>query len=110
MIRWVRLAMAAVLAAGCAPAYYHFVHFSSRVGPFRPIPEKFDLNLLGGKTLNYFVDSATGVQLASGDSYTSLVSEIRAAAEIWNGVDSSDLRLSFGGFVSPGSLQTTPSV
>jgi hypothetical protein len=110
VIRAARLLFTALLLAGYAPAYYHFTHFSSRQAPFRPIPEKFDINALPNQTLTYFIDDASGLQLADGDSYPSLVSEIRAASGVWNDVASSSLRLTFGGFSSPGASQSAPSV
>ena len=110
MIRATRLLLTTLVLAGYAPAYYHFTHFSSRQAPFRPIPEKFDVNALPNQALTYFIDDASGLQLADGDSYPSLVSEIRAAAGVWNGVASSSLRLAFGGFTSPGASQSAPSI
>lgn len=98
MSRAIRIAALALAVSGCASAYYHFTRFNSRLTPLRPVVEKFDLNVLPNRTLPWFVGDLSGLQLAPGDSLASLVSQIRAAARVWNDVESSDLRLAFGGF------------
>ncbi len=46
-----------------------------------------------------------------GDNYDALVSQIRLAAETWNGVQSSAIRLRFGGFETLGATpQATPGI
>lgn len=96
--------------AGAANAYYHFIHFDTRTAPFRPIYEKFDLNALPNRTLPWLLSDISGVQFAANDSPSALVSQIRAAADIWDNVESSDLRLEFGGFTTSGSAQNSPHV
>jgi hypothetical protein len=108
--RFIRAAVAIVLLASAAQGYYHFVHFGSRVGPFRPIYEKFDLNALPNRTLQYFVSDPNGVRMNLADSFPSLVSQIRAAVGVWNGIETSDLRLAFGGFTGAGQPQQGPHV
>jgi uncharacterized protein (TIGR03437 family) len=102
------LVLAAGVFASVAPAAYHFIHYNTRTAPFRPIPEKFDVNALPGKTLNYYVTDQFGVQLAPGDTYIGMMSQIRAAAGVWNDVPTSDLRLAFGGLAAPRSPQSAP--
>ncbi len=47
----------------------------------------------------------------SGDNYDAIVSQIRLAAETWNGVATSDVRLRFGGFSTIGATpQATPGI
>lgn len=96
--------------ASLSSAHYHFIHFNSQSAPWTALPEKFDLNALPNKTLTYFVTDQTGVTLASGDSYVGLISQIRAAGKVWNDVESSELRLSFGGFAAPKTPQAAPSL
>lgn len=108
-----RVAVLAVVLgafASVSPAYYHFLHFASRNAPFRGIPEKFDLGALPNKTLSYFISDPGRVQFSANDSYAGLVSEIRAAAKAWNDVETSDLRLAFGGLIAPGSLSAAPTL
>jgi uncharacterized protein (TIGR03437 family) len=107
-IRALAVALIAGVFASVAPAAYHFIHYNTRTAPFRPIPEKFDVNSLPGKTLNYYVTDQFGVQLAPGDTYIGMMSQIRAAADVWNDVPTSDLRLAFGGLAAPRSPQSAP--
>ncbi len=94
-----------MLAAASAPGYYHFLHYQSRLGPYTPIPEKFDLNSLANKTV-YFYVSETRPALAPGDTYEALVAQVRQALTVWNGVATSDLRVAFGGVAN---FDATPS-
>lgn len=102
-------ALILALAAG-AQAYYHFVHFPSRQGPYTPIPEKFDLRALLNKTV-YFIISETGPAAAApGDSLAAITSQLRLAAKAWDDVPTSDLRIAFGGYAQPGAFQGSPVV
>ena len=110
MRRFATLVLALVALTSLSFAHYHFIHFTSRTAPFKGIPEKFDLNVLPNKTLTYFITDQTGVQLAPSDSYIGLISEIRSAAKVWNDVETSDLRLAFGGLAPPRTPQSAPSL
>ena len=101
-----------LLLAPFANAYYFFVHYSSRNAPYNVIVEKFDLNTLPEKTITFLVSDQGPTKFADGDSYAAVVSQIRAAAAIWNSVDTSDLRLRFGGYFSIASqvAQSTPGI
>lgn len=103
------LAVLLALSAG-AQAYYHFVHFVSRQGPFTPIPEKFDLSALLNKTVFFTISETGPAALAAGDSKEAVVSQLRLAAKAWNDVPTSELRLAFGGFTQPGAFQSSPLV
>ena len=96
MRRFGTLAVLAVLAAAGLPGYHHFVHYPSRLGPYTAIPEKFDLSVLSNKTV-YFYVSEDRPALAPNDTYEALVTQIRQALGVWNGVATSDLRVAFGG-------------
>jgi uncharacterized protein (TIGR03437 family) len=101
-----RLVLLAALAAAAAPApaYYHFVHYLAT----GRAPEKFDLNSLPNKTVTIFV-SENGPQIYSQtDSFNSVLSQIRQAALVWNGISSSDLRVAFGGLENGATPQNTP--
>lgn len=110
---WTKAAIVAVLAllaAAVSPAYYHFVHFPSFSAPFEPVYEKFDLTQLVDNTLRYYITSAGPEQLAPGDSEAALLSQIRLAAGVWDGVETSGLRIAFGGITEPDTPQTTPGI
>ena len=105
---WTRpLACALIFfAIGVLPAhaYYHFIHYLNGAS----VPEKFDLTALPNKTVTIFV-SENGPQIYSQtDTFNSVLSQIRQAAAVWNGVASSDLRVSFGGLENGSTLQNTP--
>src|SRR5450755_1618852 len=92
-------------------AYYYWIYFSGRTGPFQAYPAKFDLSTLTDKTVSYFISDQPPGKLMDGDNYDALVSQIRLAAETWNGVKSSDIRLRFGGFETFGATpQATPGI
>lgn len=92
-----------------APAYYFYVQFAS-TSNFTPLPAKFDVNALRNKTVYYFVSDNGPSQMAPGDSFPALLSEIRLAAKAWNDVQSSDLRIAFGGLTSAGTAQNSPGI
>jgi len=107
-----RFALALVLSAA-AFAYYPWVRYNQR-GVYQVAPSKFDLTKLPNKTVSYFISENGPAALLPNDSVTALHSQIRAAAEVWNGVETSDLRLSFGGLRAASSLAapaaTTPAI
>ncbi len=105
-----RAAAAILLLALPAPAYYHFVRYNSAQAPFVPIYEKFDLRALPGKTVPYFIAVNGPLTLAEGDSEAAVISQIRAAAAVWNGVQSAEIRLAFGGFREAGAEMGAPYI
>src|SRR4051794_34380793 len=102
------LVLVSTLYTGLCSGYYHFLHFPVRNGS--GIPEKFDLNSLRNKTLSYFISDQGSVQFSANDSYPGLVSQVRLAAKAWNDVETSDLRLAFGGIASPAISSASPSL
>lgn len=95
------------LAVSQVEAYYHFIHYTSRISPFPAVPEKFDLNLLPNKTITFFASDSGPTQFPSNDSFASVLGQIRQAAQAWNSVETSDLRVAFGGLYSAGVPQTS---
>lgn len=91
-----------------AQAYYHYIHYTSRTSPFGPVPEKFDLAALPNKTLTFFVSDSGPVQYSQNDSFPSVLGQLRQAAQAWNAVDTSDLRVAFGGLYTTGTPQSSP--
>ncbi|HEY4362278.1 MAG TPA: matrixin family metalloprotease [Bryobacteraceae bacterium] len=109
MRRAAGLALVSVLAASVSFGYYPWTFFTSRNAPFNPIVARFDPGSLPGGTIPYFISDQAPGPLMPGDSYTSIVSQIQGAANVWNGVASSTARLSFGG-LSSNPPQATPGV
>jgi len=79
-----------------APAYYYYVHFDQNGNA---LPAKWDLTTLSNDTVYFYVaDSGLNTaKMAPGDGYEALVSELRAAANVWNGVGSTQIRIGYGG-------------
>ena len=109
-IRWGTAAVALLAMSPLASAYYHFVRFPSRTGPFTPVYEKFDINALPGRTLRYYIAESGPDKISATDSFSAVVSQIRLAAKVWNDVETSDLRLVFGGLINPSTPQTSPGI
>lgn len=108
----VRMAVAAALVSSASFGYYHFVHYSSALGPYNAIPEKFDLSALPNNTVTYQISENGPATFAATDGFSLVVGQIRAAAKVWNDVETSELRLRFGGVAPQGSSQSasTPSI
>jgi hypothetical protein len=110
------LMLAASLAAvsSVASGYAHWVFFSSRSAPFTPVPAIFNLTSLPNNTVSYFISDQGPGPLMPGDSEANIVSQIQAAANVWNQVPSSTIRIAFGGFSTVGTpqaiTQTTPGI
>jgi uncharacterized protein (TIGR03437 family) len=104
------LIAAAVIAILGAPAeaYYHYVYFSGRSGPFNPINARFDLTKLTNNTVVFCVyDSGPG-SFYPNDSFPSVLAEIQQAIGAWNAVPGSALHVAFGGLEYAGQNANTP--
>jgi uncharacterized protein (TIGR03437 family) len=104
------LVAAAVTLSATASGYYHFVHYLSLIGPYQQVPEKFDLNSLPARTVQYLISEQGPTQFASGDSHNAVISQIRLAANTWNSVATSQLRVAFGGLFAPGREHSAPVI
>ena len=94
--------------ASAAGAYSLFTHYTGRSAPYNPVPEKFDLTTLPNKTVTFLVSDSTATRISRSDLYPSVLSAIREAARVWNGVDTSDLRVAFGGIAASDTPQDSP--
>lgn len=106
------LMLAAGLAAvsSVASGYAHWVFFSGRSAPFTPVPAIFNLGSLTNNTVSYFISDQGLGPLMPGDTESNLVSQIQAAAAVWNAVPSSNIRVAFGGYAGIGLAATAPQV
>ncbi len=91
-----------LLATGAAQGYYHFLQYAQRDGRLTGLPQRFNLDALTARTVPFFISRGPDKQ-APTDSLTSLVSQIELAARQWSDVDTSELRLQFGGFTDAGA-------
>jgi uncharacterized protein (TIGR03437 family) len=98
------LALVAFAAAAPAPAYYHFIQYLNGAS----VPEKFDLTALPSKTVTFYVSENGPTIYSQNDTFNSVLSQIRQAAAVWNGVATSDLRVAFGGLENGSTPQNTP--
>jgi uncharacterized protein (TIGR03437 family) len=107
-----RMALVALAAVFCTPAgaNYHYVHYLTSSAPYTEIPAKFDLTALPKNTVTVFVSDSGPSTYASNDSFASVLSQVRQAAMVWNSVDTSDLRVSFGGLMPASVSPSNPGI
>jgi len=96
------------LTVSSAGAYYHYVHYTSAIAPYLPVPEKFDLSALPNKTVTIFVSDAGPKKFSANDNLPSVLTQVSQAAQVWNNVATSDLRVTFGGLYADGTEGVTP--
>jgi hypothetical protein len=96
--------------AGSCSAYYYYTYFNTSSPPYTPIAARFDINSLPNNTVPFFISDNGPSAMVPGDSFQALISEIRAAAGIWNGVATSSLRLGYGGLFSAGTTESAPGI
>jgi uncharacterized protein (TIGR03437 family) len=104
---WTAAAIACLLVTPSS-AYYHYVHFGSTNAPFTPQQEKFNLASLPNKTVTFFVNDQGPAIYAPGDSFGSLLGQVKQALAAWDSVSTSDLRVSFGGLETGSQFSNTP--
>ncbi|HUA57224.1 MAG TPA: matrixin family metalloprotease [Verrucomicrobiae bacterium] len=110
-IRRSRLLVTALAVAALAipaEAYYHYVYFSSRGGPFSPIYGRFDVTKLIDSTVVFCVNGSGPAAYFPNDSFPSVIAEIEQAAAAWNAVPNSAMHVAFGGLEYNGQNQNTP--
>jgi uncharacterized protein (TIGR03437 family) len=99
-------ALAAVALALAAPAeaYYHYVHYTS--GGFTPQQEKF--RIAAGGTISFFVSDQGPAVYAPGDSFGSLLGQVKQALAAWDSASSPNLHVAFGGLETATQPSNTP--
>ena len=102
------LALGWALTVSSAGAYYHYIHYTSATAPYLPVPEKFDLSVLPNNTVTIFVSDAGPKKFSTNDGLPSVLTQVGQAAQVWNGVGTSDLRVTFGGLYEDGTAGATP--
>jgi len=88
--------VAAMLLAANASAYNFYLTYDSSGNP---LPAKWDLTKLTNNTVSFYVaDSALNTaNMLPGDGYDPVISELRAAANVWNAVPGSAIQIGYGG-------------
>lgn len=109
--RFLVLALSLITVSSVASGYYNWIFFAHGGGPFIPIPAKINLSAVQNNTVSYFISNQPPSVMVPGDSFQSLVSQIQAAANVWNQVPTSTVRLAFGGMETVGATQqSTPGI
>ena len=98
-----RLVLLAATLAMPVNAYYYFMHYL----PGGNAPEKFDLTALPYNTVNFLVSESGPTTYTATDTFNSVLAQIQQAAQIWNGVSTSSLRVAFGGLENAATQQNT---
>ena len=101
------VAVTVALMGTPAEAYYHYVHYFQNA-PNTPVQEKFNLTALPSNTVTFFVSDSGPAVLAPNDNLGSILGEVKNALAAWNSVDSSALRVAFGGTETVGQNSNTP--
>src|ERR1019366_6134365 len=106
--RLARLAAIALALGAPAQAYYHYVHYLTvgRTGPFTIQQEKF--NIPAGGTVSFFVNDQGPAVYATGDSFGSLLGQVKQALAAWDSVSSPNLHVKFGGLETDGQTSAAP--
>jgi hypothetical protein len=91
---------------GTGSAYYYYLYFSNG----SPAPTKFDLNALVNKKVPFYISDQGPRAVVPGDSLQAIISEIRAAADVWNSVGTSDIHLTYGGLFTAGRTDSAPGI
>ena len=107
-MRLIRTLLFAGVLAGPLFGGAYFLHYTNRSAPYAPAPEKFDLTALPEKTLTFFVSDDGPSGYGANDGYLSVLAQVRQAAQAWDGVPGSDLRVAFGGQFTPDTPQNGP--
>lgn len=112
MKRAALIAAATALLGVPAQAYYHYVHYLTRTGPFTPVYQKFDLSALpgGSNTVTIFVSDQGPANYGPNDSFGSVLSQVKMAIQAWNTAPNSDLHLAFGGLETPNQTSNTAGI
>ncbi len=110
MVRLAAVVASSFLLANQGFAYYYYTYFNSTGAPYVPIVAQFDLSTLNGNTVPFFVSSAGPSKMYPGDTLAAMVSQISSAANVWNGVGTSSIRLAYGGFYNPGTTESAAGI
>jgi hypothetical protein len=110
LARWAALLLGLFGLTGTGWSYYYFVYFNTRNAPFTPIAAKFDLNALANNSVPFFISDQGPSAMAPGDSFQAIIAEIRGAADVWNNVGTSGIRLAYGGLFTAGTSESAPGI
>ena len=110
MVRFAAVVAGSFLLTSTGSAYYYYTYFNGTSAPFTPIVARFDLNTLTDNTVPFFISGTGPSTMYPGDSVAAMLSQISAAANVWNNVSTSSIRLAYGGFFNPGTTEAAPGI
>ena len=110
MVRLAALVAGGFLLSSSGWAYYYYTYFNSSSAPYTPIYARYAVESLPGGTVPFFISATGPSAMYPGDSFPAIISQIQAAANIWNGVATSSIRLTYGGLYSPGTTESAPGI
>ena len=105
MKRLRNLALILAVFAPSAVGYTYFLHYTATG---QALAEKYNLVQLPLKTVTFYVSTDGPTSYDPNDSFPSVVNQIRQATQVWNGVNTSDLRVAFGGLYVEGTQDNNP--
>lgn len=106
--RTLAFAIAAFLLGVPAQAYYHYTYYLNG-NRSTPVRARFSVgNTSLGATVTFMVNDAGPQNYAAGDTFGSLLAEVRQAIAAWNQVSSSQLKLAFGGVEQYPQTENSP--
>lgn len=108
-LNWARVISLWAAAGILALAYYPFARVDSK-NLSQLIPYKFDLSQLTAGSVPYLVSDKQPDGLGKGDSMTALITQLQLAAGAWDSVETSSLRLRYGGLFTPATPQVGPRI
>ncbi|MCX6619379.1 MAG: carboxypeptidase regulatory-like domain-containing protein [Acidobacteria bacterium] len=94
-----RLALVVILflaSVSLLPAYHSFGRYKNDGSAL--VSARLDLSALRNSTITFYLNDQPPQAMASGYSMEALMSQINAATAVWNGVQTSALRVNFGGY------------
>lgn len=103
--RILAFAAAAMTAAVPAEAYYHYTYYFNGN---RSTPIRARFSLPASNTITFFVNDAGAANYGPGDTFGSLLAEVKQALGAWNQVSGSQLKLAFGGLEDYPQAESTP--
>ena len=106
---WLSLGLG-LLLAWSASGYTYFLQYSSSTAPFGQFPAEFDLSVLPGEKVGIYVAETSADNLSAREPLPAMLNIIRDAAEVWNGVSTSRLRVAYSGMLSLPANSRIPAV
>jgi uncharacterized protein (TIGR03437 family) len=101
------VAVAALFLGAPAEAYYHYIYYVNIGQPYNLelVPTKFDLTRLPNSTVTFYVTDSGPASFAPGDSFGSVLGEVKQALAAWNAVPTLALHIAFSGIESANQYQ-----